>query len=245
MPTRPTAIVVDDEPITRLDLRQMLEEMDFSVIGDAADGFDAIDLCRRHHPDVVLMDIRMPVFDGMTASETIISEDLAGCVVILTAFRDRELIERANRIGVTGYLIKPVEERLLLPTLEVAMAQAQRLREARRETAEMKKKIEEQKLIDRAKILLSRKEGVSEGEAYRRLQRLAMEKRRTLASIARAVVAQESGREAIRKAKELLMKSSPLSEPEAYRIITDLSQEKKIPPEEAARRILRQGGMER
>ena len=109
------AIVVDDEPITRIDLRQMLTEMGFTVVGEAADGFDAIALCRRCHPDVVLMDIKMPVFDGMTASETLIREELCGCVVLLTAFQDRELIERAGRIGVTGYLVKPVEERLLLP----------------------------------------------------------------------------------------------------------------------------------
>lgn len=243
MPDRPTAIVVDDEPITRLDLRQMLEEMSFSVLGDAADGFDAIELCRRHHPDVVLMDIRMPVFDGMTASETIISEDLAGCVVILTAFQDRELIEQANRIGVTGYLVKPVEERLLLPTLEVAMAQARRLRQARRETAEMREKMEDQRLIDRAKALLAQKEGIPEGEAYRRLQKLAMEKRSTLPALARAVVAQQSGRETIRRAKELLMRSSSLSEPEAYRAVTAFAREKGLPPEEAARVILDQGGL--
>ena len=243
MPANPTAIVVDDEPITRLDLRQMLEEMSFSVLGDAADGFDAIELCRRHHPDVVLMDIRMPVFDGLTASETIISEDLAGCVVILTAFRDRELIEKANRIGVTGYLVKPVEERLLLPTLEVAMAQAQRLRDARRETAEMREKMEDQRVIDRAKALLAKKESIPEGEAYRRLQKLAMEKRATLAALARAVVAQESGREVIRRAKELLSRSDRLSEPEAYRAVTALAKERGIPPEEAAQLILDRGGL--
>ena len=242
MPANPTAIVVDDEPITRLDLRQMLEEMSFSVLGDAADGFDAIELCRRHHPDVVLMDIRMPVF-GMTASETIISEDLAGCVVILTAFRDRELIEKANRIGVTGYLVKPVEERLLLPTLEVAMAQAQRLRDARRETAEMREKMEDQRVIDRAKALLAKKESIPEGDAYRRLQKLAMEKRATLAALARAVVAQESGREVIRRAKELLSRSDRLSEPEAYRAVTALAKERGIPPEEAAQLILDRGGL--
>lgn len=243
MPTRPTAIVVDDEPITRVDLRQMLEEMSFSVLGDAADGFDAIELCRRHHPDVVLMDIRMPVFDGMTASETIISEDLAGCVVILTAFQDRELIEQANRIGVTGYLVKPVEERLLLPTLEVAMAQARRLRDARRETAEIRERMEEQRLVDRAKALLARKEAIPESEAYRRLQKMAMEKRSTLASLARAVVAQESGREVIRRAKELLIRTAALSEPEAYRAVTAFAKERGLSPEEAAQLILDRGGL--
>ena len=243
MPTRPTAIVVDDEPITRVDLRQMLEEMSFSVLGDAADGFDAIELCRRHHPDVVLMDIRMPVFDGMTASETIISEDLAGCVVILTAFQDRELIEQANRIGVTGYLVKPVEERLLLPTLEVAMAQARRLRDARRETAEIRERMEEHRLVDRAKALLARKESIPESEAYRHLQKMAMEKRSTLATLARAVVAQESGREVIRRAKELLIRTAALSEPEAYRAVTAFAKERGLSPEEAAQLILDRGGL--
>ena len=133
MDRKRTAVVVDDEPITRLDLVQMLEEMGFEVAGDAADGFDAIELCRLHHPDVVLMDIQMPVFDGLTASETIISEDLGGCVVLLTAFGQRDIVERANRIGVTGYLVKPIEQRMLLPTIEVALAQSRRLRQSRRE----------------------------------------------------------------------------------------------------------------
>lgn len=238
MAERRTAIVVDDEPITRLDLRQMLTEMGFAVVGDAADGFDAIELCRRHHPDVVLMDIKMPVFDGMTASETIIREDLCGCVVLLTAFRDRELIEQAGNIGVTGYLVKPVEERLLLPTLEVAMAQAARLREARREAGEMRRRMEEQKLVDRAKLLLARQEGISEGEALGRLQRLSMEKRCPLAALARTVVAQQSGREAVNRAKERLMREKGLSEPEAFRTISRAARERGIPLEEAARALL-------
>ncbi len=232
-----SVIVVDDEPITRLDLRQMLEEMGFTVVGDAADGFDAVELCRRHHPDVVLMDIKMPVFDGMTASETIIREDLCGCVVLLTAFQDRELIEGANRIGVTGYLVKPVEERLLLPTLEVAMAQAARLREARQEAGEMKRRMEEQKLIDRAKAILAQKEQIAEGEAYRRLQKLAMEKRVPLIALAEKVVSQQSSREAVNRAKEQLMRRQGLSEPEAYRLISQTARTRNITLEQAAREL--------
>ena len=235
------AIVVDDEPITRIDLRQMLTEMGFTVVGEAADGFDAIALCRHCHPDVVLMDIKMPVFDGMTASETLIREELCGCVVLLTAFQDRELIERAGRIGVTGYLVKPVEERLLLPTLEVAMAQAARLREARREAEEMKRQMEEQKLIQRAKALLAKSEGTSEGEAYCRLQRLAMEKRCTLVSLCQAVVAQQSGRETLRRAKEQLMARQGLSEPEAYQAVSREAKARGLSLEEAARALLEGG----
>ena len=97
-----TVIIADDEPITRMDLCDMVQELGFQVLGQAADGFDAIELCRETHPDVVLMDVKMPIFDGLTASETILSEDLAGCVVLLTAFSDREIISRATAAGVTG-----------------------------------------------------------------------------------------------------------------------------------------------
>ena len=194
-----TAIVVDDEPITRLDLSQLLGELGFAVVGEAADGFDAIELCRRHRPDVVLMDIKMPVFDGMTASETIIAEDLCGCVVLLTAFQDRELIDRAGRIGVTGYLVKTVEE---------------------------------------AKALLAKKENIPEGEAHRRLQKLAMEKRCSLVSLCRTVVEQQGGRGLVDRAKERLMKERGIAEPEAYRKVSRLAKEERISLEEAARRLL-------
>ena len=127
-------IVVDDEPITRMDLRGMLGDLGFEVAGEAGDGFDAVEVCRRLQPDVVLMDVKMPVFDGINAAETILQQDLAGCVVLLTAYGDREIIDRASAAGVTGYIVKPVEERLLLPTIEVALAQSQRLRQSREET---------------------------------------------------------------------------------------------------------------
>lgn len=100
-----TIIVVDDEPIIRLDLCQMLEELGFAVTAEGADGFDAVELCRQKHPDIVLLDLEMPIFDGMTAAETIIGEGLAGCVVICTAFADEEFIQRAGRAGVAGYLV--------------------------------------------------------------------------------------------------------------------------------------------
>ena len=121
-------LVVDDEPIIRWDLCQMLEELGFEIADQAGDGFDAVELCREKTPDIVLMDLEMPVFDGMSAAETIIEENLAGCVVICTAFVDDEFVASASRIGVSGYLVKPIEERMLKPALEVAWAQGQRLR---------------------------------------------------------------------------------------------------------------------
>ena len=94
-----TVVVVDDEPIIRMDLGQMLEELNYEVVAEGADGFDAVELCRKKNPDVVLLDLEMPVFDGMTAAETIINENLAGCVVICTAFADEDFLEQAGRIG--------------------------------------------------------------------------------------------------------------------------------------------------
>ena len=100
-----TVVVVDDEPIIRLDLCQMLEELGFQVVAEGTDGFDAVECCRQKHPEIVLLDLEMPIFDGMTAAETILSEELAECVVICTAFADEEFIEKAAAIGVSGYLV--------------------------------------------------------------------------------------------------------------------------------------------
>lgn len=112
-----TVLIVDDEPITRMDLSDMLRELGFGVAGEAADGFDAMELCRLKRPDVVLMDVKMPIFDGLSASETILAEELAGCVVLLTAFSDPEIIRRAGAAGVTGYLVKRLTRNRFFPPL--------------------------------------------------------------------------------------------------------------------------------
>ncbi len=184
-------IVVDDEPITRMDLRGMLGDLGFEVAGEAGDGFDAVELCRRLQPDVVLMDVKMPVFDGIHAAETILQQDLAGCVVLLTAYGDREIIDRASAAGVTGYIVKPVEERLLLPTIEVALAQSRRLRQSREETRKAVDRLNDSKLIHRAQAVLARTQGVPESRAYEILRRMSMDKRVPMAELARSILEQE------------------------------------------------------
>lgn len=192
--TRRTAVIVDDEPVTRMDLADMLEEAGFRVAGEAGDGFDAVELCEEKRPDVVLMDVKMPVFDGLTASETILSRELAGCVVLLTAFQDREIVERAGRIGVTGYLAKPIDPRCLLPTLELALAQSERLQGSREQTRLVRQQMEDDRLVHRAQRAMARRMGCTEEEAYHKMRRMAMDKRVTVASLARRLLEQMEGR---------------------------------------------------
>ena len=112
-------VIADDEPITRMDLKEILEKEGHQVVAEAADGFDAIECCRNCHPDLVVMDVKMPLLDGITASKVIAEEDLAETVVLLTAYCDREFIEEAKEAKVSGYFVKPVEERTFLPGLEI------------------------------------------------------------------------------------------------------------------------------
>lgn len=233
-----TVIIVDDEPITRMDLAEMLAELDFTVLGEAGDGFDAIELCRARRPDVVLMDVKMPVFDGLTAAETIVADDLAECVVLLTAFGQRDIVERANRIGVTGYLVKPIEQRMLLPTIEVALAQSRRLRQSRREAEQARRQVEESKVIARAQGLLAKEMSISETQAYQELRRMAMDKRTTIAALATAFVERRTRRQEVDQAKSLLQRRRRMSESSAYKYVVREARQRNCSMEEAARRII-------
>ena len=241
---RRSVVVVDDEPITCMDLTQALQDLGFDVKGSAADGFDAIELCRKTKPDVVLMDIKMPIFDGFSASETIIEEDLAGCVVLLTAFSDKEFVDRAGKIGVSGYLIKPVEERLLLPTIEVAIAQGERFRLARAETNMLRKQLDENKIIDKAKILLSKQQGISEADAYREFQKASMAKRTPMSVIAEVFLSQKDPNYLVGKAKAILIQKEKLTESAAYQKVVELSQKEGGDIHKAARIIIEQNAKE-
>ena len=187
-----TVVVVDDEPITRMDVTGMLLELGYDVVGEAADGFDAVSLCQAKHPDVVLMDVNMPIFDGLTASDIIITENLAGCVVLLTAFNDDEIIDKASKIGVTGYLVKPVEQRRIKPAIEVALAQSEKLRTSKKETEKAQKQLEDSRLVARAQAIIAKKEKCTESEAYAMLRSMAMDKRVSMAVLAKAVLNQEA-----------------------------------------------------
>ena len=224
-----------------MDLCETLRELGCEVVGTAADGFDAVELCRQHRPDVVLMDVNMPVFDGMSAAETIIEEDLAGCVVLLTAFSDSGLIERAKRIGITAYLVKPVNPQMLLPSIEVAFAQSQLLRKSRAETQKARQKLEEDRRIRKAQTILARTRTCTEEEAYQWLRRSAMDRRISMAALADAVLAQEERESIVSVVKAGLMKQG-MPEEKAYRRIAAYAKANQISLEEAAERMAERMG---
>ena len=233
-----TVIIVDDEPITRMDLAEMLAELDFTVLGEAGDGFDAIELCRARRPDVVLMDVKMPVFDGLTAAETIVADDLAECVVLLTAFGQRDIVERANRIGVTGYLVKPIEQRMLLPTIEVALAQSGGCGSPAGRRSRPAGRWRRARSSPGPRACWPRRWASPRTQAYQELRRMAMDKRTTIAALAAAFVEQRTRRQEVDQAKSLLQRRRRMSESNAYKYVVREAQQQGCSMEEAARRII-------
>ena len=233
-------VIADDEPITRMDLAGMLKDLGMDVVGEAGDGFDAIEVCRSQKPDVVFLDVRMPVFDGFGAAETIVAEELAGCVILLTAYSDRESIERAKQVGVMGYLVKPVEQRLLLPTIEVAVSQGQRLRQSRLENQKTRRELEDSRLVQRAQTVLARQENIGESQAYKLMRQMAMDKRVPMTVIAEALLKQEADRDEVARTKKILMAQKSLTEEAAFKMIQELAKQLGCTREQAAALLRRE-----
>ncbi|WP_251442863.1 ANTAR domain-containing response regulator [Veillonella intestinalis] len=185
---RGTIVIVDDEPITRLDIKDILTEAGYEVSGEAADGFEAVEVCRKVRPDLVLMDIQMPVLDGLKAAKKIAQDKLAKSIVFLTAYGDFENTEKAKKIGATGYLIKPIDEKSLIPTIEMAIAKGQHTETLEQEIEDLKTRLEERKIIERAKGILSQEFNISEEEAYKKLRRLSMDRRAKMSEIAELII---------------------------------------------------------
>jgi AmiR/NasT family two-component response regulator len=184
-------LIAEDEAIIRLDLKEMLEEEGFEVVGEASDGEAAIRLARERKPDLVIMDIKMPGLDGLSAAERIVSEALAA-VLILTAFSQRDLVQRAAQAGAIGYLVKPFQKSDLVPAIEVALARHAELVAVKRESEDLSQQLETRKLVDRAKGKLMDEHGMSEAEAFRHIQKTAMNERRSMRAVAQGVLGQQT-----------------------------------------------------
>ncbi len=185
-------VIAEDEALIRLDLKEMLQEDGYEVVGEAGDGEAAVRLAGELKPDLVILDVKMPVLDGISAAERI-SADRIAPVVILTAFSQRELVQRATDAGAMAYLVKPFSKTDLAPAIEMAVSRYTELRALEAEVAGLQERLETRKVVDRAKGLLQQAHGWSEPEAFRWIQKTSMDRRLTMRAVAEAVVAGASG----------------------------------------------------
>jgi response regulator NasT len=185
-------LIAEDEALIRLDLREMLEEEGFDVIGEAADGEQAVALATELKPDLVICDVKMPKMDGIAAAAQITEARIAP-VVMLTAFSQRDLIERARDAGAMAYLVKPFQKRDLLPAIEMATSRFAEIRALEAEVSGLRERLEARKLIERAKGVLMTKHRLSEPEAFRWIQRAAMDNRTSMRAVAHLVLTGETG----------------------------------------------------
>lgn len=183
-----TIVIVDDEPITRMDIREILEANGYDVVGEASDGFEAIEVCKKYNPSLVLMDIDMPLLDGIKASKVLTKEKLVGGVILLTAFEDKKYIEMAKEVGAFGYMIKPVNEKVFIPTVEMCLSKAEEFDELKKDYDKINNKLNDRKLIEKAKGILVKQLNSNENDAYNRIRKLSMDRRTTMAEIAKIII---------------------------------------------------------
>ena len=180
-------LIAEDEALIRLDLVELLTEEGFEVVGQAADGEEAVKLARELEPDLIIMDVKMPGMDGITAAE-IIGEERIAPILMLTAFSQSELVERARDAGVMGYLVKPFGASEVVPAIEVAIGRFAELRAIKEELANLEDRFESRKIIDQAKGMLQEGLGLTEPEAFRWIQKTAMDLRKSMREVAEGVI---------------------------------------------------------
>ena len=185
--TRWRIIIADDESLIRLDLREMLAHLGYEVIAEAGDGRSAVALARKLRPDLLVMDIKMPDLDGISAAEELTRERIAP-VVLLTAYSDQGLVERAREAGVVGYVVKPFREAELMPVIELSRARFDEFTQLEREVGSLKDALETRKVVERAKGILMEVHGLREAEAFHRIRKTSMDARKSMKEVAEAIL---------------------------------------------------------
>ena len=185
---RQRVVIADDETIVRMDIREILEANGYEVVGEASDGIDAVELCRQQNPDLVLLDIKMPLMDGLSAAKQIHETNGNVAIVILTAYNDERFIDKAAEYGSVGYVVKPLNERSLIPAIKIALKRAADYVKLKTELEEQKQKLEDRKIIDRAKGYLMKEQGMEEDAAYQYLRSLSMKKRVSIRDISEIIL---------------------------------------------------------
>jgi AmiR/NasT family two-component response regulator len=184
---RTRIIIADDESLIRMDLREMLANLGYLVVGEVGDGRSAVNLARELRPDVVIMDIKMPDMDGIDAAK-ILTEERIAPVILLTAYSQKDLVERAKEAVVVGYMVKPFREADLVPAIEVALARFKEFEALHKEANDLQLALETRKLVDRAKGILMDSQGLSESDAFRKIQKMSMNTRKPMKEVAEAII---------------------------------------------------------
>jgi response regulator NasT len=180
-------LIADDESLILMDLREMLANLGYLVVGEANDGQSAVNMARELRPDLVVMDIKMPDMDGIEAAKVLTEERLAP-VLLLTAYSQQDLIERAKEAGVVGYLVKPFRESNLAPAIQITLARFEEFQALQKEVDSLTEALETRKVVDRAKGILMDTQGLTEHDAFRRIQKMSMNTRRPMKEIAEAII---------------------------------------------------------
>jgi two-component system, response regulator PdtaR len=180
-------LIAEDEALIRLDLKEMLQEEGFEVVAEVADGASAVRLTRELKPDLVILDVKMPVMDGIQAAEEI-AKDRLSAILILTAFSQRDLVEKARRAGAMAYLVKPFQKHDLLPAVEIAAGRFREMSGLEATVDDLQGRLEARKIVEQAKGLLQQHESMSESEAFRFIQKQAMQRRQTMKQVAEQVI---------------------------------------------------------
>ena len=192
-PDRRTRVVIaEDEALIRMDLAEMLADEGYDVVGQAADGQQAVELAERERPDLVILDVKMPVLDGIAAAERIAAQRIAP-VVMLTAFSQRDLVERARDAGAMAYLVKPFSQSDLAPAIEMAVSRFAEIAALESEVADLQDRLETRKAVERAKTILQKDLGLAEPDAFRWIQKTAMDLRLTMRQVADGVITHGPG----------------------------------------------------
>ena len=185
---KPRVVVAEDETLTRMDIVEILNEYGYDVVGEAGDGIEALKECREKQPDIVLLDIKMPLMSGLKVAQELSEEDFPGCVIILTAYNIKEFICEATANSIMGYLLKPIDEDILVSRLEMIYKNYLKMIKFKEEAQSATKKLKERKKIERAKGILMENKGISENEAYKIIRNLSMQKRLSMIDLANIIV---------------------------------------------------------
>ena len=181
-------VVAEDDPITRMDICEILIAAGYTVVGDASNGLQAIDLCRKHKPDLVLMDIKMPKLDGIQAGQIIMKENLVDALIILTAYSGKEFIEKVKTLGALGYIVKPIDEAKLIPQIEIAISKGKEIRDIEAKVINADKKLLNTTTIYKAKEILMEKFNLSEDDAYKKMRGLSMDKQCSIVETSKSLI---------------------------------------------------------